>query len=324
MSYSSPFLQSLADYMAVRRYSKRTISTYLYWIKYFIVYHQKRHPRDMHGGEVEAFLTHLAVQRKVSIATQKIALNALAFLYNRFLEKPLGDVSEFRRVRRQVKLPTVLTRDEVNGLLSHLRGTHWLVASLLYGSGLRRIEAVRLRVKDLDFDHLQIRVWNGKGFKHRLTTLAPELVVPLKTHIEQVRLLLVDDLENRLYKGVWMPDALGRKYPKAARSLGWQYLFPSANLSFEPGIRNLRRHHVDESGVNRAIRNAAGQAGIEKQVTSHSLRHSFATHLLERGVDIRTVQEQLGHQDVTMTEKYTHVLKRGAMGVRSPFSDLAH
>ena len=323
MRYSSPFLQSMANFMAVRRYSKRTISTYLYWIKYFILFHQKRHPGDMHSSEVEQFLTHLATERSVAIATQKIALNALAFLYNKFLEKPLGDVSEFRRVRKQAKLPTVLTRDEVNALLSHLRGANLLVASLLYGSGLRRIEAVRLRVKDLDFDHLQIRVWNGKGFKHRLTTLAPELVTPLKKQIKLIQRVLADDLENSQYAGVWMPDALGRKYPKAARSLGWQYLFPSANLSFEPGTRNLRRHHVDESGVNRAIRNAAGQAGIEKQVTSHALRHSFATHLLERGVDIRTVQEQLGHQDVTMTEKYTHVLKRGAMGVRSPFSDLA-
>ncbi len=324
MRYSSPFLQSIADFMAVRRYSKRTISTYLYWIKYFILFHRKRHPGEMHGNEVEQFLTHLATERNVAIATQKIALNALAFLYNKFLEKPLGDVSEFRRVRKQVKLPTVLTRDEVNALLGQLQGTNALVASLLYGSGLRRIEAARLRVKDVDFDHLQIRVWNGKGFKHRLTTLAPELVMPLKQQIKRVNRLLTDDLENNLYAGVWMPDALGRKYPNAARSLGWQYLFPSAGLSFEPGTRNLRRHHVDESGVNRAIRNAAKRVGIEKQVTSHALRHSFATHLLERGVDIRTVQEQLGHQDVTMTEKYTHVLKRGARGVRSPFSDLAH
>jgi integron integrase len=276
----------------------------------------------MHDIEVEQFLTYLASKRNVAIATQKIVLNALAFLYNKFLEKPLGDVSAFRRVRKQVKLPTVLTRNEVNALLGRLQGVHLLIACLLYGSGLRRIEAARLRVKDIDFDHLQIRVWNGKGFKHRLTTLAPELVTPLKKRVEQVKLLLIDDLENRLYAGVWMPDALGRKYTSAARSLGWQYLFPSSRLSFEPGTRNLRRHHIDESGINRAIRSSAKQAGIEKHVTSHALRHSFATHLLERGVDIRTVQEQLGHQDVTMTEKYTHVLKRGAHGVRSPFSDL--
>jgi integron integrase len=308
--------------MLVRRYSKRTISTYLYWIKYFIFFHHKRHPQDMHDIEVEQFLTYLASKRNVAIATQKIVLNALAFLYNKFLEKPLGDVSAFRRVRKQVKLPTVLTRNEVNALLGRLQGVHLLIACLLYGSGLRRIEAARLRVKDIDFDHLQIRVWNGKGFKHRLTTLAPELVTPLKKRVEQVKLLLIDDLENRLYAGVWMPDALGRKYTSAARSLGWQYLFPSSRLSFEPGTRNLRRHHIDESGINRAIRSSAKQAGIEKHVTSHALRHSFATHLLERGVDIRTVQEQLGHQDVTMTEKYTHVLKRGAHGVRSPFSDL--
>ena len=323
MSYSSPFLQSIADFMSVRRYSKRTINTYLYWIKFFIVFNGKRHPKEMHDSEVEKFLTYLATRRSVAIATQKIALNALAFLYNKFLQMPLGDISQFRRVRRQPGLPTVLTRSEVNDLFSYLQGTHWLLASLLYGSGLRRIEAVRLRVKDVDFDQLQIQVWNGKGFKHRLTTLAPELTAPLKNQIERVRLFLSGDAENSQYAGVWMPDALGRKYPTAARSLGWQYLFPSANLSFEPGTKNLRRHHVDESGINRAIRGAAKQAGIGKRVTSHTLRHSFATHLLERGTDIRTVQEQLGHQDVTMTEIYTHVLKRGAHGVRSPFSDLS-
>ena len=322
MSYSSPFLQSIADFMSVRRYSKRTINSYLYWIKYFIVFHGKRHPTEMHDAEVEQFLTFLATQRGVAIATQKIALNALAFLYNRFLKDPLGDVSQFRRVRRQAKLPTVLTRSEVNALLKHLQGSHSLLASLLYGSGLRRIEAVRLRVKDLDFNHLQIQIWNGKGYKHRLTTLAPELVNALKEQVGRVRELLTDDLENEQYAGVWMPDALGRKNPAAARSLGWQYLFPSANLSFEPGTRILRRHHVDESGINRAIRAAAKQAEIPKHVTSHTLRHSFATHLLESGADIRTVQEQLGHHDVTTTEIYTHVLKRGAHGVRSPFSDL--
>jgi integron integrase len=246
----------------------------------------------------------------------------LAFLYNKFLNKPLDDVSQFRRVRKQPKIPTVLTRQEVASLLSHLQGTQRLVGSLLYGSGLRRIEAVRLRVKDIDFDHLQIQVWNGKGFKHRLTALAPELVPALKTQIDRVRILLSEDLQNSQYAGVYMPDALDRKYPKAGVSLGWQYLFPSANLSFQPGTRKLRRHHIDESGVNRSIKTAAQRAGIGKQVTSHTMRHSFATHLLESGADIRTVQEQLGHADVKITEIYTHVLNRGAFGVRSPLSDL--
>lgn len=318
----SPFLDSIFRYMTVRRYTKRTIDTYLYWIKYFILFNQKRHPADMHDFEVEQFLTYLAVDKTVAIATQKIALNALAFLYNKFLEKPLGDVSQFRRTRKQAKLPVVLNKSEIQALLTQLEGLPLLIASMLYGSGLRRIEAVRLRVKDLDFDHFEVQVWNGKGTKHRLTTLAPELVPRLKNQINRVKVFLEDDLQNNQFSGVFMPDALGRKYPKAPFSLGWQYLFPSDRLSFDPGTRNLRRHHIDESNVNKFIKSASNNAKIQKQVTSHVLRHSFATHLLESGADIRTVQEQLGHQDVKMTEIYTHVLKRGAKGVRSPFSDL--
>lgn len=319
---SSPFLTSISRYMLVRRYSKRTIDTYLYWIKCFIVYHQKRHPSDMHDAEIEAFLTYLAAERTVAIATQKIALNALAFLYNKFLEKPLGDVSQFRRSRKQPKLPTVLTRSEISLLFNHLDGIQLLMASILYGSGLRRIEVVRLRVKDVDFDHHELQVWHGKGFKHRLVTLPPELEPRLEAQINRVKLYLQEDSLNDQFAGVWMPDALHRKYRKARYSLGWQYLFPSNKLSFEPGTRNLRRHHIDESNVNKSIRSAARMVETEKEITAHVLRHSFATHLLESGADIRTVQEQLGHQDVKTTEIYTHVLNRGARGVRSPFSDL--
>jgi integron integrase len=187
---------------------------------------------------------------------------------------------------------------------------------------LRRNEAVRLRVKDIDFDHHQLQVWNGKGHYHRLTTLAPELVPRLKRQIEQVRLFLQEDSQLPQYAGVWMPDALSRKYSQASRALGWQYLFPSPRLAVDPDGGKLRRHHIHEANINRALKQAANLAGIEKQVTSHTLRHSFATHLLESGADIRTVQEQLGHQDVKTTEIYTHVLKRGARGVRSPLSDL--
>jgi len=318
----SPFLQSISDYMTVRRYSKRTIKAYLYWIKYYIIFHKKRHPVEMGGQEVELFLTYLAVDQKVAAATQAIALNALAFLYNKFLETPLGDVSSFRRARRQPKLPVVLSRKEINQLFSQFSGTMSLIVSVLYGSGLRRIELVRLRVKDIDFDHCGIQVWHGKGLKHRLVTLAPELLPAIKNQIQKVDLLLGEDRQNTQYTGVWMPDALARKYPKAQLSLGWQYLFPSSRLSFEPGTRNLRRHHVDESGVNKSIKRALAKTDIPKDVTTHTLRHSFATHLLESGADIRTVQEQLGHQDVKTTEIYTHVLNRGARGVRSPFSDL--
>ena len=319
---SSPFLQSVSDFMAVRRYSSRTIRSYLYWIRYFIVFHDKRHPETMGGPEVVEFLTHLAVQKKVSIATQKIALNALAFLFNRVLQQPLGNLGEFNRAKCERKLPMVLNRLEVGQLLGRLSGPPLLLASLLYGSGLRRVEAVRMRVKDIDFDHHQLQVWNGRGRHHRLTTLAPELVQPLQAQIDRVQLQLREDSRHRYYAGVWMPDALARKYREAARSLGWQYLFPAARLAVDPQSGLLRRHHIDESNINRTLRRAPQQAGIEKQVTSHTLRHSFATHLLESGADIRTVQEQLGHQDVKTTEIYTHVLKRGARGVRSPLSDL--
>jgi len=319
---SSPFLSSVSDFMSVRRYSKRTIKSYLYWIKYFIVFHEKRHPEKMGRLEVEQFLTHLAITRKVSVSTQKIALNALAFLYNRVLEQPLGELGEFTRARTPAKLPVVLSRHEMMQLLTNLKGTPLLVASLLYGSGLRRNEAVRLRVKDIDFDHHQLQIWNGKGNYHRLTTLAPELVSALQLQVERVRMYLKEDSRLPHYVGVWMPDALSRKYREASATLGWQYLFPSPNLAVDPDSGNLRRHHIHEANINRALKRAASTAGIEKQVSSHTLRHSFATHLLESGADIRTVQEQLGHQDVKTTEIYTHVLKRGARGVRSPLSDL--
>ena len=319
---ASPFIDSLTRYMSVRRYSPRTIKAYLYWIKYFIYYHNKCHPDQMGGQEVEQFLTFLTVDRGVSAATQKLALNALAFLYNRFLDKPLGDASGFRRSRIPTKLPVILSRAEVSRLLAQLDGVPLLMASVLYGSGLRRIEVTRLRVKDIDFDHLQIQVWNGKGRRHRLVTLAPELLPLLQNQIERVRLNLKEDSQNEQFAGVWMPPAFARKYPNAQLTLGWQYLFPSAKLSLEPANRRLRRHHIDESTINKFLKKASLRAGIEKQVTSHTLRHSFATHLLESGADIRTVQEQLGHQDVKTTEIYTHVLKRGARGVRSPLSDL--
>lgn len=319
---SSPFLRSIQDYMRVRNYSPRTIKSYLYWIKYYIIFHRKKHPNDLLASDVEAFLTYLAVHRKVSAATQAIALNALVFLYNHIIQKPVGDIGQFRRAARQRKLPVVLNKAEVRTLMAQLSGNQLLMASLLYGSGLRRIEMVRLRVKDVDLDHMQLQIWNGKGGKHRLVTLAPELVGPIKTQIVKVKRLLEKDCLTQDYAGVWMPNALAKKYPAANKELGWQYLFPSTRLSLEPGTSCLRRHHIDESTINKMIRKAKQNAGISKEVTSHTLRHSFATHLLQAGADIRTVQEQLGHTDVKTTEIYTHVLKRGAHGVRSPLSDL--
>jgi integron integrase len=308
--------------MLVRRYSRRTVRSYLYWIRYFIVFNGKRHPAELGPVHVEAFLTYMAVSRLVSSATQAIALNALAYLYNKFLQQPLGDVSGFRRSTRERKLPVVLTREEVAALLGRLEGRHKLMASILYGSGLRRIELVRLRVKDVDTDHLQLQIWRGKGSKNRLVTLAPELCDSLARQIRMVDLLLQQDLVQPGYAGVKMPDALDRKYPNGARSLAWQYLFPSTRLSLEPGTTHLRRHHMDETNINKFLRVAARAAGLPKQIGSHTLRHSFATHLLQSGADIRTVQEQLGHADVKTTEIYTHVLNRGARGVRSPLSDL--
>lgn len=318
----SPFLNDLRDHMLTMRYSKRTVHSYIQWIKYFIVFNKKQHPRDMGDAEVRRFLSHLAINRQVSPTTQALALNALAYLYNKYLKQPLGDISDFRRTRRQPKLPTVLSKEEIRALFAELKGKHKLLAGLLYGSGLRRIELVRLRVNDIDFDHLQVRIWNGKGYKHRLTTLAPELVPSLKTQIEHSRELYEMDMRNQDYCGVWMPEALARKYRSAPKQFYWHYLFPSTRLSFEPGTKNLRRHHLDETSPGKSIRFAARRAGIQKQVSCHTLRHSFATHLLESGADIRTVQEQLGHADVKTTEIYTHVLKRGARGVTSPLSSL--
>jgi integron integrase len=320
--FKSPFLESVYRYMITRGYSKRTVASYIYWIRYFIRFHKMRHPSEMDAAHIEEFLTFLAVDRKVAMATQGLALNAIAFLYNRFLEKPMGNVRGFRPATRQRKLPVVLTRAEMSALLSKLDGVHKLMASLLYGSGLRRIELVRLRVKDVDSNQLQLRIWFGKGFKHRVTTLAPELVPLLRHQIRKVALIHEADCAHACYQGVWMPESLARKYPKAALTLAWQYLFPSNVLSLEPGTDILRRHHVDESSLNKFLRKASHDAGIDKEITCHTLRHSFATHLLESGADIRTVQEQLGHQDVKTTEIYTHVLKRGAKGVRSPLSDI--
>ncbi|EGG92830.1 Integron integrase IntI4 [gamma proteobacterium IMCC1989] len=318
----SPFLQSINKFMLTRRYSKRTISSYIYWIKAFIHFHDKRHPSELGDADAARFLTYLAVERTVSSSTQRTALNALAFLYNRFLEKPLGSMAEFTRSKRQAKLPIVLSREEVKVLFSHIDPKYKLAVGLLYGSGLRRIECLRLRVNDVDFSHLQIRIWNGKGFKHRLTTLAPELIPAIKCQIERANAFLQEDITYPEYCGVWLPDALARKYRNASKELGWQYLFPSYRLSIEPGTSNIRRHHMDESTLNKVIASARKRAKLGKPVSSHTLRHSFATHLLQSGADIRTVQQQLGHSDVKTTEIYTHVLNQGAYGVRSPLSDL--
>jgi integron integrase len=266
---NSPFLESIHRYMPVRRYSKRTIEAYLYWIKYFIVFNRKRHPETMGAVEVESFLTYLAVDRNVAAATQSVALNAIAFLYNKFFDRPLVGLENFRRAKKQRRLPVVLSRGKVANLLQQVPEGSRLLISLLYGSGLRRIEAVRLRVKDIDFDHHQLQIWQSKGFAHLLTTLAPEIVPQLRGQIKKVEYYLRRDLQNKNFAGVWMPTALARKNPGASKSLAWQYLFPSVRLSLDPEVSRLRRHHMDESTVNKMIKKATLKAGIRKQVSSH-------------------------------------------------------
>lgn len=320
----SPFLRSIYEHMLARHYSRRTIKAYLYWIKAYINFNNKQHPSRLKAVEVQQFLTHLSVNRNVAPGTQAVALNALVFLYKKILNKPLGDIGEFRRAKREPKLPVVLTVSEVSRLLGALEGVHYLMAALMYGSGLRRMELVRLRIKDLDFDHMLLRIWNSKGGKNRVTTLAEELTPLLKQQILRAEEYMEQDRLLPDYCGVFLPNALARKYPNGPFQRGWQYVFPSRKLSVEPGTSNVRRHHVDESSINKFIRRARNKAGIDKDVTSHTLRHSFATHLLQAGTDIRTVQEQLGHSDVKTTEIYTHVLKRGAQGVESPLSRLRH
>ena len=318
----SVFLTYVKEQMWTKRYAKRTIKTYLYWIKGFIIFNGKKHPQQCHDLEVELYLTYLTTQLNVAPKTQALALNALVFMYREVLQTPLTLNLNFNKSTTQPKLPVVLTIAEISALLKNVRASHALPCKLMYGSGLRLMEAARLRVQDIDFDYLCVMVWHGKGGKHRRVTLAKELVTPLKQQIASVKLLYQQDIRNAYYQGVWLPNALAKKYPFAAMELPWHYLFPAAKLSTDPESDKLRRHHVDETSLRKWVKKAAVDAQIEKNVTCHTLRHSFATHLLQRGADIRTVQEQLGHSDLRTTQIYTHVIEAGANGVRSPLSDL--
>lgn len=308
-----------------RHYSYRTEQSYLYWIRYFVRFHRRRHPREMGEIEVGAFLTWLAVEREVAAATQDQALNALVFLYRAVLERPLGDLPQVVRAKVPRRLPGVLSIDEVGALLSHLEGVHWLIAGLLYGSGLRlreasglRLrEASSLRVKDLDFAHRAIVVREGKGAKDRVVTLPDDLLHPLAQLVDSRRLEHRRDCERGV-GAVCLPAALARKYPRAPYEFGWQFVFATRRPGPDPRSGEVRRHHLHASAIQKAIKRAVRAAGIERHVSCHTLRHSFATHLLERGMDIRTVQEQLGHADVRTTQVYTHVLQRGGRAVVSP------
>jgi len=309
-------LDQVRDALRLKHYSIRTEEAYINWIKRYIFFHHKRHPAEMGAPEIEAFLTHLAVDEQVAASTQNQALSALLFLYREVLHQELGPVDALR-AKKPKRLPTVLTRDEVQRLLGQMSGTHQLMARLLYGSGLRLMECLRLRVKDLDFDYRTVTVRDGKGEQDRVTVLPDSLIAPLQEHLLRVKRLHDQDLA-RGQGAVYLPDALERKYPNAHREWGWQYLFPSDRLSVDPRTGAVRRHHLDESGLQKAIRQAAQRAGIPKPVGPHTLRHSFATHLLEAHYDIRTVQELLGHKNVRTTMIYTHVLQRGGLAVRSP------
>ncbi len=310
-------LDQVRDRLRVKHYSIRTEQVYVDWIKRFIWFHDKRHPKDMGAQEIEAFLTHLAVKGKVSASTQNQAKSALLFLYREVLEQKLPWLDKVTQAKAPTRLPVVLTVDEVQAVLKQLSGTHWLIASLLYGAGLRLMEAVRLRVKDVEFARHEIIVREGKGAKDRMTMLPESAIEPLKRHLAKVKALHEEDLASG-GGDVYLPFALDKKYPNAGREWGWQYVFPSAKLSVDPRSGATRRHHVDEKGIQRAMKQAVRNAKIAKPATPHSLRHSFATHLLQNGYDIRTVQELLGHSDVSTTMIYTHVLNRGGMGVVSP------
>ncbi|WP_243294812.1 integron integrase [Geothrix mesophila] len=314
-------LDQLRERLRIRHYSLRTEDAYVDWARRFILFHGKRHPREMGAGEVQAFLSHLAVDRRVSPSTQNQAKAALLFLYRDLLAVDLPWLSEVVQAKRQPRLPVVLTPGEVRALFDQMEGGMALVAQVLYGTGMRLMEGLRLRVKDVEFERREIVVRDGKGGKDRVTVLPDRLAEPLQAHLERARALHVRDLEEGFGEAP-LPDALGVKGPHAARAWGWQWVFPSVQRSADPRSGVIRRHHLHPESVQKAVRLAARAAELVKPVTPHVLRHSFATHLLAAGHDIRTVQELLGHKDVATTMIYTHVLNRGGRGVASPLDGL--
>ncbi|MCG9659553.1 integron integrase [Vibrio mediterranei] len=318
----SPFLNYIRDFMRARHYSERTIDAYLSWIFQYIVYHDKKHPKEMGTAEVEDFLSYLITSRNLAMRTQNQALNALVFLYKHILHDPIDVNMRFKKSNKSKKLPTVLTVKEVSKVLESMPPSFLLPTQLMYGSGLRLMECLRLRYHDIDFDYGALRIWRAKGNKNRVVTLARELFPAIRRQQQHVESIWRQDVKQSDYSGVWLPNALATKYPNSNKELNWQFLFPSARLSIDPTSDLIRRHHINESSVQKALKSAVKKTGIEKQVSCHTLRHSFATHLLESGADIRTVQEQLGHTDLKTTQVYTHVINRGASGVKSPLSNI--
>ncbi len=314
-------LDEVREILRIKNYSYRTEKSYIRWIYKFILFHQKRHPQDMAEPEITQFLSYLADNQKVAASTQNQALSAILFLYKMVLRKEIGFVQDIHWAKKPVRVPVVLTSDEAMKVLRLLEGKYRLAASLMYGSGLRLLECLRLRVQDVDFDYLQLTVRDGKGQKDRKTMLPAKMVNPLKEHLRQRKIMHDQDLASGC-GSVKLPGALNRKYANAACDWRWQYVFPATSHFFDPLDKVHRRHHLHESAMQRAIRVAVRKSGMTKRATCHTLRHSFATHLLENGYGIRTVQELLGHEDLRTTMIYTHVLNRGGMGVKSPMDDL--
>jgi integron integrase len=317
----SPLLSSLVEQMRLRHCSSRTVYTYLSWVLRYIKFHRKRHPRELGRDHVEEYLTSLAIQSNVSASTQNQALAAIAFLYREVLNIPLEEAQRLTRAKRPMRLPVVLTRDEMRRLIAEMEGPAQLVAILLYGSGMRIMECLQLRVKDIDYGNHQILVRGGKGNKDRVTMLPAAAESRLREHIEDVRVLHAKDM-RRGGGRVDIPGALARKYPKASTEFRWQYAFPAGRIYLDPATRELRRHRLHPTVIQRAVADAVRAAGLMKRATCHTFRHSFASHLLEVGYDLRTIQELLGHSDVRTTMIYTHVLNKGGRGVRSPMDAL--
>lgn len=322
-SKNRKLLDEVRDVMRLHHYSIHTERTYSDWIKRYIRYHGMTDRQDLIDGEakIEAFLTHLAVDKTVAPSTQNQAMNALVFLYKHVLKQPLDKEINAVRASRKINIPVVMTREEVAQTIALMEGVPQLIVKLLYGSGLRIMEAVRLRVQDIDYELKCLTVRSGKGAKDRVTTFPTSVIPLLDNHISRVRIIHKQDL-NQGYGEVYMPNALARKYPNAAKEWNWQYVFPARNLGIDPRGGKVRRHHVDPSVINKAIKGAVHKAGLTKRISAHTFRHSFATHLLQRGTDIRTIQALLGHKDVATTMIYTHVLQQGGQGVLSPLDDL--
>ncbi len=317
----SKLLDQLRDIIRMKHYSFRTEKTYSQWVKRFILFHNKKHPKDMGGNEIRSFLNHLAVNKKSSASTQNQALCSIIFLYKEVLNIEIGEIDAIIWAKKPGRLPCVFSKNEVKEILNEMNGIYKIMATLLYGGGLRLSECLSLRVKDIDFDYQQIIIRCGKGGKDRVTILPDSVVKPLKEHIEKVKKIHEKDIQDG-FDSVYMPYALERKYPNAGKEIGWRFLFPGKTIAKDPRSKIKRRHHLHSSVLQRAVKTGIQNAGIVKQGGCHTLRHSFATHLLEDGVNIRTVQELLGHKNLETTMIYTHVMDKKKIGVKSPADDL--